>query len=209
MSQKRNSPLRQRMLEDMSLRGFTPDTQRDYIRAVKKLASFLGRSPDTATAEDLRAFQLHLTASGVQPPTINATVTVLRFFFRVTLDRPETTRHLVFVYEPRKLPRVLSPEEVLRLLEAAPGPKHKAALSVAYGAGLRAMEVVALKVSDIDSKRMMLRVEQGKGRKSLPSRKRGIALPCCRRSYWSCCATGGASPARRYGCSQAAIASTQ
>ena len=165
MSQKPISPPRQRMLEDMGLRGFTPDTQRDYIRAVKKLASFLGRSPDTATAEDLRAFQLHLTATGVQPPTVNATVTVLRFFFKVTLDRPETTRHLVFVYEPRKLPRVLSPEEVLRLLEAAPGPKHKAALSVAYGAGLRAMEVVALKVSDIDSKRMMLRVEQGKGRK--------------------------------------------
>jgi integrase/recombinase XerD len=209
MSETPISPLRQRMLEDMSLRGFTPDTQGDYIRAVKKLAAFLGRSPDTATAEDLRAFQLHLTASGVQPPTINTTVTVLRFFFKVTLDRPETTRHLVFVYEPRKLPRVLAPEEVLRLLEAAPGPKHKAALSVAYGAGLRAMEVVALKVSDIDSKRMMLRVEQGKGRKSLPSRKRRIALPCCRRSYWSCCATGGASPARRYGCSQAAIASTQ
>ena len=125
----------------------------------------MGRSPDTATTEDLRAFQLHLTATGVQPPTINATVTVLRFFFKVTLDRPETTRHLVFVYEPRKLPRVLSPEEVLRLLEAAPGAKHKATLSVAYGAGLRAMEVVALKVSDIDSKRMMLRVEQGKGRK--------------------------------------------
>ena len=149
MSDKPISPLRQRMLEDMSLRGFTPDTQRDYIRAVKKLAAFLGRSPDTATAEDLRAFQLHLTATGVQPPTINGTVTVLRFFFKVTLDRPETTRHLVFVYEPRKLPRVLSPEQVLRLLEAAPGPKHKAALSVAYGAGLRAMEVVALKVCDI------------------------------------------------------------
>jgi len=165
MSQKPISPLRQRMLEDMRLRGFTPDTQRDYIRAVKKLAAYLGRSPDTATAEDLRAFQLHLTASGVQPPTINTTVTVLRFFFKATLDRPETTRHLVFVYEPRKLPRVLSPEEVLRLLEAAPGPKYKAALSVAYGAGLRAMEVVALKVSDIDSKRMTLRVEQGKGRK--------------------------------------------
>ena len=209
MSEKPISPLRQRMLEDMSLRGFTPDTQRDYIRAVKKLAAFLGRSPDTATAEDLRAFQLHLTATGVQPPTINGTVTVLRFFFKVTLDRPETTRRLVFVYEPSKLPRVLSPEEVLRLLEAAPSPKHKAALSVAYGAGLRAMEVVALKVCDIDSKRMMLRVEQGKGRKSLPSRRRGIALPCCRRSCWSCCATGGASPARRYGCSRAAIASPQ
>jgi integrase/recombinase XerD len=121
MSETPISPLRQRMLDDMSLRRFTPDTQRDYIRAVKKLAAFLGRSPDTATAEELRAFQLHLTATGVQPPTINTTVTVLRFFFKVTLDRPETTRHLVFVYEPRKLPRVLSPEEVLRLLEAVPG----------------------------------------------------------------------------------------
>ena len=165
MSEKPISPLRQRMLEDMNVRRFTPDTQREYVRAVKRLAAFLGRSPDTATAEELRAFQVHLTETGVRPPTTNATVTALRFFFKVTLDQPETTRHLVFVYEPRKLPRVLSPEEVLRLLEAAPSPKHKAALSVAYGAGLRAMEVVALKVSDIDSKRMMLRVEQGKGRK--------------------------------------------
>src|ERR1700726_2685177 len=137
MSEKPISPLRQRMLEDMNMRRFVPDTQREYVRAVKRLATFLGRSPDTATAEELRAFQLHLTETGVQPPTINATVTALRFFFKVTLDRPETTRHVVFVYEPRKLPRVLSPEEVLRLLEAAPGPKHKAALSVAYGAGLR------------------------------------------------------------------------
>ena len=165
MSEKPISPLRQRMLEDMNMRRFMPDTQREYIRAVKRLAGFLGRSPDSATPEELRAFQLHLTETGLQPQSINATVTALRFFFKVTLDRPETTRRLVFVYEPRKLPRVLSPEEVLRLLEAAPGPKHKAALSVAYGAGLRAMEVVALKVCDIDSKRMMLRVEQGKGRK--------------------------------------------
>src|SRR5271163_680802 len=127
MSEKPISPLRQRMLEDMSLRRFVPDTQREYIRAVKRLATFLGRSPDTATAEELRAFQLHLTETGVHPPSINATVTALRFFFKVTLDRPEATRHLVFSYEPRKLPRVLSPEEVLRLLEAAPGPKHKAA----------------------------------------------------------------------------------
>ena len=152
MSEKPISPLRQRLLEDMNMRRFVPDTQREYIRAVKKLASFLERSPDTATPEELRAFQLHLTEIGLQPQSINATVTALRFFFKVTLDRPETTRHLVFVYEPRKLPRVLSPEEVLRLLEAAPGPKHKAALSVAYGAGLRAMEVVALKVCDIDSR---------------------------------------------------------
>src|SRR5215469_6541620 len=125
MSEKPISRLRQGMLDDMNVRRFTPDTQRDYIRAVKKLAAFLGRSPDTATDEDLRAFQLHLTETGVQPPTINTTVTVLRFFFKVTLDRPEITRHLVFVYEPRKLPRVLSGEEVLRLLEAAPVPSTR------------------------------------------------------------------------------------
>jgi integrase/recombinase XerD len=159
------SPLRQRMINDMNVRNFVPDTQREYIRAVKNLTIFLGRSPDTATAEDLRAFQLHMTETGVRPPTINATVTALRFFFKVTVDKPETTRHLVFVYEPRKLPRILPPEDVLRLLEAAPNPKSKAALSVAYGAGLRAMEVVALKTTDIDSQRMLLRVEQGKGRK--------------------------------------------
>jgi integrase/recombinase XerD len=157
------TPLRARMLEDMRVRNFVPDTQREYIRAVKKLAQFLKRSPDTAAAEEIRAFQVHLTETGANPPTINATVTALRFFFKVTVDKPETTRHLVFVYEPRKLPRILAPEEVFRLLEAAPNPKSKAALSVAYGAGLRAMEVVALKVADIDSQRMMIRVEQGKG----------------------------------------------
>ena len=165
MTSKPITPLRQRMINDMSVRNFVPDTQREYIRAVKNLTIFLQRSPDTATGEDLRAFQLHMTVSGVRPPTINSTVTALRFFFKVTVDKPETTRHLVFVYEPRKLPRILPPEDVLRLLEAAPNPKSKAALSVAYGAGLRAMEVVALKTTDIDSQRMLLRVEQGKGRK--------------------------------------------
>jgi len=165
MTTKAISPLRQRMINDMNVRNFVPDTQREYIRAVKNLTIFLKRSPDTATAEDLRAFQLHMTETGVRPPTINATVTALRFFFKVTVDKPEVTRHLVFVYEPRKLPRILPPEDVLRLLEAAPNPKSKAALSVAYGAGLRAMEVVALKTTDIDSQRMLLRVEQGKGRK--------------------------------------------
>src|SRR5450755_4859928 len=112
MSEKPISPLRQRMLEDMSVRRFVPDTQREYIRAVKRLATFLGRSPDSAIPEELRAFQLHMTETGVQPPTINATVTALRCFFKVTLDRPETTRHLAFVYEPRKLTRVLSPRVV-------------------------------------------------------------------------------------------------
>src|SRR6266478_2000445 len=165
MSEKPISPLRQRMLEDMNMRRFVPDTQREYIRAVKRLATFLGRSPDTATPEELRAFQLHLTENGAQPPDINATVTALRFFFKVTLDRPETTRHLGFVYEPRKLPRVLSPEEVLRVREAAPGHKHKDALRLAYGAGLRAMQVGALNICDVETKRMITRVEQVNGRK--------------------------------------------
>jgi integrase/recombinase XerD len=158
-------PLRQRMIEDMSLRNFGEKTQNDYIRAVKSLTIFLKRSPDTASNEDLRLFQLYLAENRVGAPTINSTISALRFFFTVTLDRADAVRSLTFVHEPRKLPLVLSPEEVARLLEAAPGVKYKAALSVAYGAGLRVSEVTALKVCDIDSKRMMLRVEQGKGRK--------------------------------------------
>jgi integrase/recombinase XerD len=159
------SPLRQRMIEDMSLRQFGEKTQKDYIRAVKNLTIFLGRSPDTATAEDLRLFQLQLTERHVRPPSINFMVTALRFFFTVTLDRADAIKHLTFVAEPRKIPVVLSPEEVARFLQAAPGVKYKAAFSVAYGAGLRVSEVATLKVHDIDSERMLLRVEQGKGRK--------------------------------------------
>ncbi len=165
MTDEALSPLRRRMIEDMTVRNFVEKTQKDYIRHVKDLTVFLGRSPDTATAEDLRRYQLHLTNSRVRPPTINSMVSALRFFFSVTLDRADATKPLTFVVEPRNIPVVLSPEEVARFLEAAPGPKYKAALSAAYGAGLRVSEVVALKVSDIDSKRMLLRIEQGKGRK--------------------------------------------
>jgi site-specific recombinase XerD len=159
------SALRDRMIEDMSLRGFTEDTRRDYIRCVKAFAAFIGRSPDTATPEDLRRFQLHQSQAGMRPLGINSSVSALRFFFTVTLDRPDLARRLCVVRQPRKLPLVLSVEEVARLLEAAPGPKYKAALGTAYGAGLRVSEIVALKVSDIDSTRMLIRVEQGKGRK--------------------------------------------
>ena len=126
------SPLRARMIEDMRVRNFVPDTQREYIRAIKKLALFLKRSPDTATTEDLRAFQVHLSETGTAPPTMNATVTALRFFFKVTVGKAEITHNLAFVYEPRKLPRVLPPDDVLQLLESAPDPKCKAMLSVAY-----------------------------------------------------------------------------
>ena len=143
------SLLRQRMIEDMSLRNFGEKTQKDYIRAVKNLTIFLQRSPDTASNEDVRLFQLHLTANRVGASTINGTVTALRFFFTVTLDRTDVIKHLKFVPEPRKIPAILSPEEVARFLKAAPGVKYKAAFSVAYGAGLRVSEVAALKVSDI------------------------------------------------------------
>jgi integrase/recombinase XerD len=165
MTNKTISPLRQRMIEDMTVRRFTAKTQSDYIRSVRNLAVFLGRSPDTATVEDLRLFQLHLTETHIRPPTINGTVSALRFFFTVTLDRADVAKSLTFVAEPRKIPVILSLEEVARFLEAAPGPKYKAALGAAYGAGLRVSEVASLKVSDIDSKRMLLRIEQGKGRK--------------------------------------------
>src|SRR5947209_15607054 len=182
MSEKPISPLRQRMIEDMTVRNFVEKTRNDYIRQVKTFTSFLGRSPDTATAEDLRRFQLHQTRTGIRPPSINGSVAALRFFFTVTLDRSVMARHLTFVREPRKLPAVLSPEEVARLLEAAPGPKYKAALSAAYAAGLRVCEVVALKVSDIDPSACCF----GSSR----ARAARIALRCSHHSYWSCCATG-------------------
>jgi site-specific recombinase XerD len=153
------------MIEDMNVRGFSEKTRNDYIRNVRTFAAFIGRSPDTATAEDLRRFQLHQAQTGVRPPSINSAVAALRFFFAVTLDRPDLARRLTVVHEPRRLPAVLSVEEVTLLFQAAPGPKYKAAFAAAYGAGLRVSEVVALKVGDVDSERMLLRVEQGKGRK--------------------------------------------
>jgi integrase/recombinase XerD len=159
------SPLRARMIEDMTVRSFSEKTRHDYVRKVRAFAAFIGRSPDTATAEDLRLFQLHQTQSGMQPPSINSAVSALRFFFTVTLDRPDLARRLTIVPYPRRIPAVLSVEEVTLLLQAASAPKYKAAFAIAYGAGLRVSEVVALKVGDIDSKRMLLRVERGKGGK--------------------------------------------
>ncbi len=165
MTDKAISPLRQRMIEDMTVRGFTPSTQRGYLAAVTNFTRFLGRSPDQAEADDLRRFQLEMRSNGATATTMNAAVSALRFFFGVTLGRGDANVGMTTVREPRRLPVILSPEEVARLLDHAPGLKHRAALSVAYGAGLRAAEVVSLKPSDIDSQRMVIRVEQGKGRK--------------------------------------------
>ena len=125
------SALRARMIEDMRVRGFSEKTRNDYIRNVRAFAAFIGRSPDTATAEELRSFQHHQAQTGVRPPTINSAVAALRFFFTVTLDRPDLSRRLTVVREPRRLPAVLSVEEVTLLLQAAPGPKYKAAFATA------------------------------------------------------------------------------
>ena len=165
MTETAISPLRRRMIDDMKIRGLGQKTQEDYIRAVRNLTRFFGAGPDRAGFEDLRRYQLHMRNEGAGVATINSTVSALRFLFKVTLRRAEDVDQLRYIRGPRKLPVVLSFEEVGRLLEAAPGLKYKAAFSIAYGAGLRASEVVTLKVSDIDSERMVIRVEQGKGPK--------------------------------------------
>ncbi len=159
------TPLRQRMLDDMRMRKLSPKTQSHYLRSVKRFTGFLGRSPDTASAEDLRRYQLHLVDHGISPVSLNAAITGLKFFFETTLDHAELMAKTQPVHVPHKLPVVLSRDEVARLIAAAGNLKWQTALSVAYGAGLRASEVVALKVGDIDSQRMALRIEQGKGSK--------------------------------------------
>lgn len=159
------SPLRQRMIDDMRLRKLADKTQTHYLRAVRQFVAYLGRSPDTASTEDLRNYQLHLVDQGISPVSLNAAISGLKFFFDITLGRAELMARMQPVRVPRTLPVVLSPEEVSRLIAAAGNLKHQTALSVAYGAGLRASEVVALKVGDVDSQRMTLRIEQGKGRK--------------------------------------------
>ena len=159
------SPLRQRMIDDMRMRKLSPKTQTHYLRAVRQFAGYLGRSPDTATVEDLRRYQLHLVDHGTSPVSLNAAITGLKFFFTITADQAGLMARMQPVRVPRTLPVVLSREEVSRLIVAAGNLKHQTALSVAYGAGLRASEVISLKVSDIDSQRMTLRIEQGKGHK--------------------------------------------
>ena len=158
-------PLRQRMIDDVRMRKLSPKTQTGYIRAMRRFSGFLGRAPDTANAEDSRRFQLHLVELGISSGSLNVTITGLKYFFETTLERPEVTTKMGHVYEPLKLPVILSLEEVTRSPQAADGTKYQAALGLAYGAGLRANEVVHLTTSDIDSERMVIRVERGKGQR--------------------------------------------
>ena len=167
MSESTNSisPLRQRMIDDMAMRKLSPKTQTQYIRAVKNFNEFFGHSPAKATAEDLRRYQVHLVQKGTSSTSVNAAIAGLKFFFDKTLGRPEMMIKMSHIYEPRKMPIILSVEEVTRLLKSASNLKNQAALSVAYGAGLRASEVVHLTANDIDNERMVIRVEQGKGKR--------------------------------------------
>ena len=165
MTDKAISPLRRRLIDDMTIRRLGPKTQHDYVRHVKRFADFLGRSADKATTEDVHRYQLWLASIGTTVGTVNAGASALRFFFKVTLKRPDLAEEVVSTREPRRLPVVLSPEEVGRLLASAINIKHEALLSLAYATGLRASEVVSLKLTDIDRDRMVIRVEQGKGKK--------------------------------------------
>src|SRR6202795_18703 len=159
------SPLRQRMIEDMNARKLCAGTQRGHIHSCKGFAAFLKRSPDTATAEDIRRFQLHLSETGASICNRNRTMTGLRFLFRVTLRQLDLAAAIYHIREPQKIPLVMSPDEMKRLLAVASSLKARVLLSLGYGCGLRASEVMRLKVKDIDRAQNIIRVEQSKGRK--------------------------------------------
>ncbi len=159
------SPLRRRMIDDMTVRNLSPATQRSYIHAVAKFSRYFGRSPDELDIEDVRAYQVHLVSRGISWPSLNQTVCALRFFYGVTLNRPEIPERIAHAREPQKLPVVLSADEVVRFLEAVPSLKARTALTTAYAAGLRASEAAGLRVADIDSERMVIQVRHGKGGK--------------------------------------------
>src|SRR5512139_735118 len=159
------SPLRRRMIEDMTVRNLSPATQEAYLNAVSKFSRYFGRSPDRLGLEEVRAFQVHLAANGMSWPGLNKIVCALRFFYGVTLGQAALPERIAYAREPQKLPVVLSPDEVVRLLEAVASLKSRVALTTVYATGLRVSEVVRLTIADIDSRRMVIRVEQGKGGK--------------------------------------------
>jgi integrase len=179
-------PLRERLIKDLELRGFIRATQVAYIRAIRNCLAYVKKRPEDLNVEDARAFLLHLQRQGYSVGTINSASVALRFFMRVTLGQSFAIERVPIIREAKKIPIVLTPEEVTRLLLMAPGLKYRAALSVAYGAGLRASEVVNLKVSDIDSERMVIRVENGKRNKDRLA-KLSPALLSLLRDWWVQC----------------------
>ena len=194
------SPLRQRMIEDMAARKLGRHAQRSHIHSCRRFAAFLGRSPDTATADDVRRFQLHLVESGLSICNRNRIMTGVRFLFRVTLRRHDLAAEVYHLKEPQKLPLVMSPEEAKRLLAMSGNLKVHVMLALGYGCGLRAGEIVRLRAGDIDSAQMIIRIVQGKGRKD-----RHVMLPpevlALLRQWWKARATkcdGGVTPEQRW-----------
>jgi site-specific recombinase XerD len=165
MTMTEMSPLRRRMIDDMTIRNLSPATQRSYLHAVTKFSRYFGHSPDRLGLEDVRAFQVHLVSSGLSWPALNQTVCALRFFFGVTLGHAEIPERIAYARTPAKLPTILNGDEIVRFLEAVPSLRTRTALTTAYAAGLRASEAVHLKVRDIDGERGIIRVEHGKGGK--------------------------------------------
>jgi integrase/recombinase XerD len=165
MSTEAISPLRQRMIEDMNARKLCAGTQRGHIHSCKRFAAFLKRSPDTAILEDIRLFQLHLAETGMSICNRNRIMTGVRFLLRVTLRRPDLAAEIYHLREPQKIPQVMSQDETRRLLAVATSLKARVLLSLSYGCGLRAGEVVRLQVKHIDSAQRIIRIEQSKGRK--------------------------------------------
>ena len=157
------NPLRRRMIEDMRVRNLSPVTQRCYVHAVAKFAQHFNQSPDRLGLEEIRAYQIHLTATGISWNGFNVAVCALRFFYGVTLGRTTIVERIPYARKRRQLPVILSAEEVVQFFAAVSNLKHRTALMTAYAAGLRVSEVVRLKLADIDSSRMLIRVNQGKG----------------------------------------------
>jgi hypothetical protein len=179
------SPLRQRLIDEMEMRRFCRETQRNSIRDVGRFATFLGRSPDTATAEDVRRFQVEQSDQGLPVPTMNSIVSALRFFFLQTVDRPDLARKLVRMKRIRKLPVVLSPDEVARLLGATTCLKHQAALSVAY--------VQACAPPRFRTSRFAISTASACCSGSSAARADSTAMPCSRPACTRCCGSGGRS----------------
>jgi len=177
------SPLRRRMIEDMTIRNLSPATQRSYLHAVSRFSQYFGRSPDRLGLEDVRAYQVHLASKGVAWGSLNQVVCALRFFYGVTLGRETIPERIVYARAPRKLPTVLGGDEIVRFLESVSSLKARVALTTAYAAGLRVSEVAALKVSDIDSSRMVMRIAHGKGGKERYAMLSAPLLGILR-SYW-------------------------
>ncbi|NLS16769.1 tyrosine-type recombinase/integrase [Rhizobium sp. P40RR-XXII] len=177
------SPLRRRMIEDMTVRNLSPATQRSYINAVRKFSRYFDRSPDRLDLDDIRSFQVYLVSTGISWASLNQIVCALRFFYGITLGQDDIPERIPYARAPRKLPVILSADEVVQFLEAVSSLKARVALTTAYAAGLRVGEVCGLKVEDIDSSRMVMHVRHGKGAKAryvmLSTELLGIL-----RSYW-------------------------